>query len=60
MSLYDMLLNKNEKLLKFVADYKINLISPNVLTCEDADKLSSDLREVMLFVKYSKDKKTAV
>ena len=60
MSLYDMFSNKNEKILKFVADYKINLISPNALTREDADKLSSDLREVMLFVKYSKDKKTAV
>lgn len=57
MSLYDMFSNKNEKILKFVADYKINLISPNALTREDADKLSSDLREVMLFVKYSKDKK---
>lgn len=57
MSLHDMMSVKDEKLLRFVANYSINLVSPAALTSEDADKFSSDLREVMLFVKYSKDKK---
>lgn len=57
MSLHEMMSVRDEKLLRFAADYRINLVSPAALTSEDADKFSSDLREVMLFVKYSRDKK---
>ena len=41
---------------KHVTDYRINLVAPEAMTMEDADKLCTDLKEVMLFVKYSEDK----
>ena len=56
MSLHDMLAVKKRSILKYTADYRINLISPEALTSDDAKKLRSDLKEVMLFVKYSQDK----
>ncbi len=55
-SLKEMLTVRDEAILKYAADYSINLVSPEALTKEEAEKLCSDLKEVMLFVKYSEDK----
>ena len=55
-SLHEMLSVKNSSILKYVADYRINLLTPYALTNENAQKLCTDLKEVMLFVKYSRDK----
>ena len=44
-------------LLNFVQDYQIHLIDPAKLSAEDLDRFSSSLREVIGYIKYSKDKK---
>ena len=56
MSLREMFTVRDNAILKFAADYRINLVAPEALTEQQADKLCSDLKEVMLFVKYSEDK----
>ena len=56
MSLHEMMTVQDEDILKYVTDYRINLVAPEAMTMEDADKLCTDLKEVMLFVKYSEDK----
>ena len=48
---------RDEKLMSFVPDYKINLLAPAELTDEEIGRFQTDLREVMYFIKYSKDKK---
>lgn len=48
---------KDEKILSMVPDYKINLIAPAEMSDEAFDHFTTDLREVLLFLKYSKNKK---
>ena len=48
---------KNKNLLNFVQDYQIHLIDPAKLSAEDLKRFSSSLREVIGYIKYSKDKK---
>ena len=57
LSLHEMMAVKNKKLLRFVQDYQIHLIDPARLSAEDLAKFSSSLREVIGYIKYSKDKK---
>ena len=45
------------EILSMVPDYRINLFSPAEIKDEELDKLESNLKEVMLFIKYSKDKR---
>ena len=47
---------KNKEVLRYIPDYKINLIVPAEMTDEEIDQFQTNFREVMLFVKYSKDK----
>lgn len=56
LTIHEMLEESDEKILRLTPDYRINLISPASLTEQQAEKLSSELREVMLFVKYSRNK----
>ncbi len=56
-SLHEMLSVQNPDILSMVPDYRINLFSPAEIKDEDLDKLQSSLREVMLFIKYAKDKR---
>ena len=44
-------------ILSLFPDYRINLFSPAEIKDEELDKLQSNLKEVMLFIKYSKDKR---
>ena len=55
-SLHEMLALHDPKLLSFVSDYKMNLITPEDTPDEIIDRLDSSLREVLYFIKYSKDK----
>jgi hypothetical protein len=57
MSLRDMFQNTNDRLLSFVQDYKINLIAPTQIRDDEFDLFHSSLKEVLLFIKYAKDKK---
>ena len=52
-----MLSVQDPEILSMVPDYRINLFSPAEIKNEELDKLQSNLKEVMLFIKYSKDKR---
>ncbi len=54
-SLKEMLNMPDKSLAKFIQDYKIYLVSPQ-LPDKKLDKLSSNLREVMKVIKYSQKK----
>ena len=52
-----MLSVQDPEILSLVPDYRINLFSPAEIKDEELDKLQSNLKEVMLFIKYAKDKR---
>ena len=54
--LHEMFAMSNEKILEYIPDYKINLITPEKLSEAQLDQFHTSLREVLLFIKYSKDK----
>ena len=56
LSLHEMMGTQNEKLMHYVQDYRIHLIDPAKLTEKDLKKFTSSLREVIEYIKYSKDK----
>ena len=56
MSIHEMLSVKDKRILSFVPDYKINRIAPAHMDMKDMNKLKTSLREVLLYIKYSKDK----
>ena len=57
LSLYEMMELEDPTLKEFVQDYRIYLIDPYRLTEDDLEKFSSNLRGVLGYIKYSKDKK---
>lgn len=57
MSIHEMLADVEEELLPFIADYRINLIAPASVDAESMNRFQSSLREVLLYIKYSRDKK---
>lgn len=56
LSLHEMFAIRDEKILSLVPDYHINFISPASMSDEEIGKFQSSLREVMLYIKHSKDK----
>ena len=46
----------DENILKYANDYKMNLISPAMMTDQQLDVFRSDLKAVLKFIKHSKDK----
>ena len=56
LSLHEMMAVQDQALLHFVQDYQIHLIDPAKLSTEDLGRFSSSLREVIGYIKYSKDK----
>ena len=56
MRLHEMMDIKDPELLDYIPDYKINLISPCSIPDEQLNQFHTSLREVLLFIKYSKDK----
>lgn len=57
MSIHEMLADVEEELLPFIADYRINLIAPASVDAESMNRFQSSLREVLLYIKYSRDRK---
>ena len=55
-SLHEMFDVQDDEILQYVADYHINLISPADMSDREIEKFQSNFREVMEFIKYSKDK----
>ena len=47
---------KDPELLKYVQDYRINLIEPAGIEPQELDKFSTSLREVLGYIKYANDK----
>ena len=56
LSLHEMMATRDMEILSFVENYRIHLIAPAKLTEEELDKFSTSLKEVMGYIKYSKDK----
>lgn len=56
MGLHDMMKIEDPELLSYIPDYRINLISPYSILDISLDQFHTSLREVLLFIKYSKDK----
>ena len=56
--IHDMLNTNNKRLLSFVPDYRINLIAPAQVPDEDFEKFSTDFRDVLQFIKCSKDEES--
>ena len=58
-SIHEMLSIKNEKLLKFVPDYKLNLITPESIKEEEFEKFKTGLGMAMQYIKHQKDEDLA-
>ena len=56
MGLHDMMKIEDPELLSYIPDYRINLISPYSIPDISLDQFHTSLREVLLFIKHSKDK----
>ena len=52
-----MLNTTDPAVLKYVQDYKIHVIAPADMTEDELRKFQSSMREVLNFIKYSKDKR---
>ena len=56
LSLFDMMDITDSRILSCMDNYHVRLIAPALMPDEEIMKFQSNLREVMLFIKYSKDK----
>ena len=56
LSLKEMYSDVDNAILSHAPDYHVNLIAPAVMSDKEIDKFHSNLREVMLYIKYSRDK----
>ncbi|MCM1493955.1 MAG: Rpn family recombination-promoting nuclease/putative transposase [Muribaculaceae bacterium] len=56
LSLKEMYSSTDSRILAYAPDYHVNLIAPREMSDEDIYKFHSNLREVMLYIKYSKDR----
>ena len=55
-SIYDMLNVKDPEILKYVQDYRLNLIAPASIPDEDFSKFHTELSQAFKYLKYSSDK----
>ena len=56
VSLSEMIESGNKAYLKFIPDYRINLIDPFSIAPNDFKKFSSHLKEILLYLKCSRNK----
>ncbi len=56
LSLKEMYAAADDAVMQYVPDYKINLIAPEQMTDDEIKEFKTSLKEVMLYIKYSKDK----
>ena len=59
-SLHEMFSVQDEKILKYVPDYQMNLIAPAEIADEDFAKFHTELNAALKYIKYSKDAKKLV
>ncbi|MCD8005236.1 MAG: Rpn family recombination-promoting nuclease/putative transposase [Oscillospiraceae bacterium] len=55
LSLHEMFQEQDGEILSLVPDYKINLLAPAAIEDSVFDKFNSTLKEVLSFIKYSRD-----
>lgn len=58
LSLKEMYSDVDNAILAHAPDYHVNLIAPREMSDNEINEFHSNLREVMLYIKYSKDKET--
>ena len=58
LTLKEMYSDTDSVILAHAPDYHVNLIAPKEMSDDEINEFHSNLREVMLYIKYSKDKKT--
>lgn len=56
LTLREMYSAADDEVMQYVPDYKANLIAPGNMSEEEIDEFQSSLKEVILYIKYSKDK----
>ena len=56
LSLKEMYAAADDAIMQYVPDYKINLIAPEQMPDDEIKEFKTSLKEVMLYIKYSKDK----
>lgn len=56
LTLREMYGTQDETILKYAPDYHVNLIAPYNMTDAEINRFHTDMREIMLYIKYSKDK----
>ena len=52
LSLHDMLTIQDSRVLRFIPEYRINLIDPALMAQDDLDKFQTSLREVLGYIKH--------
>lgn len=57
LSLREMYSDCSEEIRRYSMDYRVNLITPSGLSDSEIDEFQSNMREIMRYIKYSKDKK---
>ena len=56
LTLKEMYAAADDAVMQYVPDYKINLIAPEQMSDDEIKEFQTSLKEVMLYIKYSKDK----
>ena len=56
LTLKEMYKDVDDTILQYVPDYKVNLIAPEQMSVEEIKEFTTSLKEIMLYIKYSKDK----
>lgn len=56
LSLKEMYASVDESIMRYVPDYTVNLISPEQMSENEINEFKSSLKQVMLYIKHSKDK----
>lgn len=56
LNLFDMMEVSDRRILSFMDNYHVRLIAPALMADSEIEKFQTNLREVLLFIKYSKDK----
>ncbi len=57
LTLQEMYSGLDDAVMQYVPDYRVNLLAPENMPEEEIEQFRSSLKEVMLYIKYSKDKK---
>ena len=55
LCLKEMYADCDGEILKYAADYRINLIAPGMLSDNEIDEFGTSFREIMKYIKYSSD-----